>query len=68
MTNARSVNPLTRFLDKWRKQFPHEDEKAFGVVIRSRDDGIYDGEYGDPMEDTRPQFVKDDEVGWTRLK
>jgi hypothetical protein len=67
MTNAKSPNPLTKFLDKWRKQFPNEDEKAFGVVVHGQSGSIDDGNYGDPMRDDRPQFVKDDEVGWQRL-
>lgn len=60
---------LKQFAD-WREKNQSIDPKAesFGYRIEYRQGDIYDGVYGVDEEDTRPDFVKRDEIGWTRLK
>ena len=50
---------------KLRKQFPQEDGKHAIVRVTPLQTTISEGFEGDPMADTRPDFVKQDEVGWT---
>ncbi len=52
---------------KLRKQFP-EQGGVFAVTMQPPPQmSLYDGFTGDPTDDDRPDFVKADEVGWTRL-
>ena len=52
---------------KLRKQFPQEDGKHAIVRVTPHQTTFNEGFEGDPMADTRPQFVRDDEIGWTRV-
>lgn len=52
---------------KLRKQYPEQDG-AFAIVMSTPPSMILDeGFEGDPMADRRPDFVKKDEVGWTKI-
>ncbi len=52
---------------KLRKQFPQEDGKLAIVRVTPLQTTFDEGFEGDPMADTRPDFVKADEVGWQRI-
>lgn len=45
----------------------HPDEMDAPGFVFSETRGIDDGSYGDPLRDERPDFIKDDEHGWTSL-
>lgn len=52
---------------KLLRQFP-EENGAFSVVINAPSHvSFHEGFEGDPLADDRPQFIKDDEVGWERI-
>jgi hypothetical protein len=52
---------------KLRKQFP-QDGGVHGIVRSTPiSTTIDEGFQGDPTADTRPDFVKADEIGWQRL-
>lgn len=68
---------ITQLATKLRKQFAQVgyDEKGqvvgVGVhaIVRSEPHSrsLDEGFEGDPMADTRPDFVKQDEIGWTTV-
>ena len=56
---------VARLLDRLTKDALPEHP---GVIMDYGARGVDDGAgYGDPHVDTRPDFVKADEVGWERL-
>jgi hypothetical protein len=59
-----SAHPLTdslRRLIARLEALPDEARAVWGMAQGSIDDG---GGYGDPHEDTRPDFIRQDEDGW----
>lgn len=58
---------IINLASKLRKQFP-EENGLFAVVVNNPPSATFDeGFQGNPLADTRPQFVKDDEAGWERI-
>jgi hypothetical protein len=58
---------IINFASKLIKEFP-EENGGFAVVVITQASATFDeGFEGNPLADTRPQFVKDDEVGWERI-
>ena len=58
---------VKRLLNRWKKQGMTD---AWGDMSYGNPESIDDGGYGDPHEppeDTRPDFVRQDEYGWQRL-
>lgn len=53
---------------KLRKEFPEQGGVFAVVVTQQRHVSMNEGFEGDPTADNRPQFVKDDEVGWQRIE
>jgi hypothetical protein len=56
---------IMKLAAKLRKQYPQEDGKYAIVRITPLQTTFDEGFTGDPTADTRPDFVKQDEVGWT---
>ena len=52
---------------KLRKQFP-EQGGVFAVIVQQPTHmSLYDGFKGDPTDDDRPEWLKQESDGWTRL-
>lgn len=64
-TSSAFSRMVARLIDRLAKDNTPEHP---GVIMDYGARGIDDGEYGDPHIDTRPDFVKEDEKGWTSLK
>ncbi len=58
---------IIRQAAKLRKDFP--EQGGVFAVVRSESPytSLHEGFDGDPNADNRPQFIKDDEVGWQRI-
>jgi hypothetical protein len=52
---------------KLRKQFPQDGGVHAIVRVTPQQTTLNEGFEGDPTADTRPDFVKQDEIGWQRL-
>lgn len=52
---------------KLRKQFPQDGGVHAIVRVTPQQTTLSEGFEGDPTADTRPDFVKQDEIGWQRL-
>lgn len=64
-TRARLQAAIDGLLDAWRKA---DALDAPGMVQQGRNPRAIDaGEYGDPHQDTRPDFVRQDTDGWVSL-
>lgn len=55
---------LRDMVKKWLDSGQHE---VYGEMTHGVEVGIDDGGYGDPHEDTRPEFMREDEDGWHLL-
>jgi hypothetical protein len=57
---------LKAFFKRVLKPFQSEELKGFvsGVNDVAAIGAIDDGEYGDPLRDTRPDFVRKDDATW----
>ena len=62
-TSKRIFKHIAALLAQWREENPDGDERYFGLRLESDEGTIDEG-----IEDPRPEFVRRDEVGWTRLK
>lgn len=62
--------PFQRLVAAIAARIERENEPQHpGVIVDYSGRGIDDGGgYGDPMIDTRPSFIIEDEKGWERLK
>jgi hypothetical protein len=52
---------------KLRKQFPQDGGVHAIVRVTPQQTTLNEGFEGDPTADTRPDFVRQDEIGWQRL-
>lgn len=52
---------IKRLLDRMSDE---ERRDAPGFVFIAPSASIDDGAYGDPLTDTRPDFIREDERGW----
>ena len=52
---------------KLRKQYPQDGGVHAIVRVTPQQTTLSEGFEGDPTADTRPDFVKQDEIGWQRL-
>ena len=62
-TSKRIFKRIKTMLEKWAEDHPGVSDHYYGLRLESDASKIDDG-----TEDTRPEFVKRDEVGWRRLK
>ncbi len=63
--NDRLKQTVKRILSKFTKpDAPELLNFVSGVNDTSAYGAIDDGSYGDPLRDTRPDFVKRDDAGW----
>lgn len=69
-TSALKQTPFQRMVARIAAALEKDNEpKHPGVMMPANDVHVDDaGGYGNVDEDTRPEFVKEDERGWTRLK
>jgi len=66
---SAAVRPIDRLIAALTRRLKAENagEHHAGMFAYSDDTSIEDdGGYGDPHEDTRPDFVKQDDQGWIR--
>lgn len=62
-------NIVQAIIKRLTQRMEAENEPKHPGVITNYEARQYDdGEYGDPMIDTRPDFVRRDDEGWARLK
>jgi len=63
---------LQATIDRLLRQLSDEERTGAtppGFLLEADDDGaIRDGEYGDPNRSTRPQWMRDQEVGWVPIR
>lgn len=61
---------IERIIKRLTQRIEADNEpKHPGIIMSYERGGVDDGAgYGDPMVDDRPDFIKEDERGWTVLK
>lgn len=64
------ADKVQAFIDRLLGQLSDEERAGHGAgfVFPAPGPTIDDGTYGDPDQDTRPEFVKEAERGWTSLR
>lgn len=66
--SSRSKSLIARLLKALDQQAKEAPEHLGLMSYTASDNPIDAGGYGNPHEDTRPAFVKEDDIGWLRSK
>jgi hypothetical protein len=64
---TRFKQAVDRFKARLEKDFPQEGGAYAVVRSEPRHSSMHEGFEADPTADNRPQFVRDDEIGWVRV-